>query len=308
MKKNYKILITWRLLVDDILKFKLLFKKNNIHYDIVHNKQFVSENVLKKIISRYDGLICGDDEITKKVLNKANNLKVISKWGTGLDSIDLNYAKKKSIKVFNSPGAFTDNVSDHALALMFSLTRNIVNNHYDIKNGIWSKRLCENLSNKTIGIIGYGKIGKMIKKKLSGFKVNFLINDINNKEIYYKSKALIYKKSDIIFLCVDLNETSKNLIGNKQLLRMKRNALLINICRGQVINSNDLYNALKNKLIGGAGLDVHYHEPIKKNNKFLKLKNCIMSSHNAFNSRETIFQINAKTVSNLILGLCKKNI
>ena len=123
---------------------------------------------LKKIlinkITKYDGIICGDDEITRKVLDKAKKLKVISKWGTGLDSIDLNYAKKKRIKVFNSPGAFTDNVSDHALALMFSLNRNIILNHNDILKGKWSKRICDNLTDKTIGIIGYGKIGQMIKK------------------------------------------------------------------------------------------------------------------------------------------------
>ena len=243
-----------------------------------------------------------DDEITRKVLDKAKKLKVISKWGTGLDSIDLNYAKKKRIKVFNSPGAFTDNVSDHALALMFSLNRNIILNHNDILKGKWSKRICDNLTDKTIGIIGYGKIGQMIKK-LSSFKVNFLINDLKKLRIKKTTKNKIYKQSDILFLCVSLNDSSRNMLVKKHFKIMKKNLIIVNICRGQVIRGNDLYYALKNNLIAGAGLDVHYQEPIKKNNKFLKLKNCVFSSHNAFNSRNMISKINDHTVNNLLKGL-----
>ena len=141
-----------------------LYLKKNINIHTIYGEQYLSEKILINKITKYDGIICGDDEITRKVLDKAKKLKVISKWGTGLDSIDLNYAKKKRIKVFNSPGAFTDNVSDHALALMFSLNRNIILNHNDILKGKWSKRICDNLTDKTIGIIGYGKIGQMIKK------------------------------------------------------------------------------------------------------------------------------------------------
>ena len=99
MKNTYNILITWRLLNDELTKYKSLFKKKNINFDTIYGEQYLSEKILIKKISKYDGMICGYDEITKKVLDKAKKLKVISKWGTGLDSIDLNYAKKKKIKV-----------------------------------------------------------------------------------------------------------------------------------------------------------------------------------------------------------------
>ena len=221
MKNTYDILITWRLLKDDLSKYRSLFKKKNINIHTIYGEQYLSEKILINKITKYDGIICGDDEITRKVLDKAKKLKVISKWGTGLDSIDLNYAKKR-IKVFNSPGAFTDNVSDHALALMFSLNRNIILNHNDILKGKWSKRICDNLTDKTIGIIGYGKIGQMIKKKLSSFKVNFLINDLKKLRIKKTTKNKIYKQSDILFLCVSLNDSSRNMLVKKHFKIMKK--------------------------------------------------------------------------------------
>lgn len=303
-KKNlFNVLITWRLLKDDIKNFHKIFTKNKIKYKTFKVKQFAKEKELLKIIGNFDGLICGDDEVTEKVIDRAKKLKVISKWGTGLDSINLRYAKNNNIKVLNSPGAFTDNVSDHAIALMFSITRNIVQNHEDIKKGNWSKRLSTNLKNKTIGIIGYGKIGKMIKKKLSSFEVKFLINDLKKIKMKNTNKNTILKKSDILFLCVDLNKTSKHMISKKQFQLMKKNLVLINICRGDVIKNDDMYLALKNNKIRGAGLDVHHNEPILKGNKFLRLKNCILTSHNAFNSEDVIRKINKKTVTNLVKSL-----
>jgi D-3-phosphoglycerate dehydrogenase len=301
-----KILVTWRLMINEIHKYKKLLKKENISYDVLHVKQYATTSDLIKIISKYDGLICGDDQLDKKVLSKAKKLKIISKWGTGLDSIDLEFAKQKNIKVFNSPGAFTNSVADHALALMFSITRNIVHNHNDILKGNWSKRICENISEKTFGIIGYGKIGKMIKKRLSGYKVKFLINDLKKQNIKTTSKTEIFKKSDILFLSVDLNNKSKNMLSKKEFNLMKKNLILINVCRGQVINMDDLYIALKNRLIAAAGLDVFDNEPLMKNNKFLKLNNCIVTSHNAFNSESVISMINKTTILNLLNGF--KNI
>ncbi len=298
--KKFHVLITWRLLIDRLQKYKLLFKKNNISYDIIKADQYLKEEDLLNVIDKYDGLICGDDQITKKVIDKAKKLKVISKWGTGLDSIDVKYAKVKNIKVLNSPGVFTKSVAQHAIALMFCITRNVLLNHFDILKGIWSKRICFDLQGMTIGIIGYGKIGKEIKRILSIYKVNFLINDIKKTYTKFTDKTTLLKKSDIIFLAVDLNETSKKLISHKELSIMKKNAILVNICRGAVIDNKALINALKNKLIFAAGLDVFEDEPLSLNSKFLNLKNCILTSHNAFNSEHSINLINKKSVKNLV--------
>ena len=302
-KKSFNLLITWRLLAESIDKYKKVFKDNNINYKILTTSQYLIEKDLLKIIDKFDGIICGDDEITDKVIDNAINLKIISKWGTGIDSINKNYAKEKGITVLNSPGAFTKSVAQHGIALMFALTRNIVFNHKDMMEGKWTKRICTNLENKTIAIVGYGKIGRELFKQLKSFGSHFLFNDINKK----KNTSLKYllKRSDIIFIACDLNSSSRNLIQYKEILQMKKSSILINISRGSIINNNDLAKALRKKIILAAGLDVFDNEPLHKNSLFRKINNCILTSHNAFNSAETIKATNEKSVQNIINFLKK---
>lgn len=300
MTKRYNILITWRLLIENISDYKSIFKKNKINYHLYRSSQHMLEADLLKIIHKYDGIICGDDEITKKVIDKAKKLQVISKWGTGIDSIDKNYAKEKNISIYNTPGAFTTSVAQHGVALMFAILRNIVFNHIDILEKNWSKRSCYTVESKKIGIIGFGKIGREIYRILSIFKPKIYINDIKKIEKTNTPLNILLKKSDIIFLCCDLNKSSKYLIKYNEIKKMKKEAILINIARGALINNKDLYKALHKKIISSAGLDVFENEPLEKSSKFLKLKNCIMTSHNAFNSKELIKDINTKSVNNLI--------
>ena len=298
-KKSFNLLITWRLLAESIDKYKKVFKDNNINYKILTTSQYLIEKDLLKIIDKFDGIICGDDEITDKVIDKATNLKIISKWGTGIDSINKNYAKEKGITVLNSPGAFTKSVAQHGMALMFALTRNIVFNHKDMMEGKWTKRICTNLENKTIGIVGYGKIGKEIFKHLKSFGSNFLFNDVKKNNNYNNLRYLL-KKSDIVFIACDLNPTSRNLIKYKDLLLMKKNSLLINISRGAIVNNKDLIKALKKRIIFGAGLDVFDIEPLDPKSEFFNCGNCILTSHNAFNSEKSINSINDRCVDNVI--------
>lgn len=300
MTKSYDILITWRLLIENISDYKSIFKKNKINYHLYRSSQHVLEADLLKIIHKYDGIICGDDEITKKVIDKAKKLKIISKWGTGIDSIDKNYAKEKNISIYNTPGAFTNSVAQHGVALMFAILRNIVFNHLDILRKNWSKRTCYNVETKKIGIVGFGKIGREIYRILKIFNPKFYINDIKKIKKEITPLNILLKKSDIIFLCCDLNESSKHLIKYNEIKLMKKEAILINIARGALINNKDLLRALQKKIIKAAGLDVFENEPLKKSSKFLKLKNCIMTSHNAFNSKELIKDINLKSINNLI--------
>ena len=262
--KIFNLLVTWRLFIDSIDDYKNQSRKNNIKITSIYTPQYLRENQLTNIIGKFDGIICGDDKITKKVIDKAKNLKIISKWGTGIDSIDKKYAVKKGIYVCNSPGTFTKSAAQHAIALMFALTRNIVTNDKDIRNGFWTKKICNNIENKTIGIIGFGRIGKEIFRQLKSFRSNFIFNDIKKNKNFLSLKLLL-KKSDIIFIACDLNPKSKNLISYKEIIQMKKSAILINVSRGAIINNNDLEIALKRKIISGAGLDVFDPEPLKKN-------------------------------------------
>ena len=159
-KKN--LLITAIPLIPIIKKFEKKIKLRNIDYTILKSTQFVNEKRFLKIIHKFDALLSGDDEITKKVIDKAKKLKVISKWGTGIDSIDYKYAQKNGIKVYNTKNAFTNGVATMAVAMILSFYRKIIQNHNDIKNNIWSKYSGETLLNKKIGIIGLGNIGKKL--------------------------------------------------------------------------------------------------------------------------------------------------
>lgn len=287
-------------------KFYPILKKNNIKIDKIIRNPSVKSQELVKIIHKYDGIICSDDELNKKVLSKAKNLKVISKWGTGIDSIDLKIAKKRGIKVFNSPGAFTKSVNQHAWALIFNLIKKINENDNDIRKNKWKKYEGFLLEKKTIGIIGFGKIGKEIARYARFFKMKILANDLKKKKfknVNFTSKREILKKADIIILCVDLNKKSIHLMNKKNLNLLKNQQILINISRGPVIDEKSLINLLKKKKEILVGLDVFNEEPLKKKNFLKKCRNVILTSHNAFNTKDAVDYVHQNTILNLIKGL-----
>ena len=177
-KKKYKILISAIPLVPIFKKYQKYFDNKKYSIDLKKTDQYLNEAQLLKIIYKYHGVICGDDEFTKSVLEKASNLKVISKWGTGINSIDLNFAKTKKIKVLNTPSAFSYSVATMAISMILSHYRKIVENHNLIKKNKWPKLQGETLLNKKVGIIGVGNIGKKIFEMLIGFETINYANDL----------------------------------------------------------------------------------------------------------------------------------
>jgi len=303
-----KVLITWRFFSKHIDIFKKQFKKKNISYKILLDKQAISEQKLLKIIAPYHGIICGDDEITSKVINKAINLRVISKWGTGIDSINSEYAKKKGIRVCNVPTAFTKEVAVYAVTIVLALLRNLISSYNSNINGKWEKFTGQSINGKILGVVGFGKIGKKIttySKKL-GFKI--LVNDRSIKQrkaaksLGYKCANIkrIYKESDVIVFAADLNKTSYNLFNLNSLKYLKKKPILVNIARGPIVSELALIKAMKQKKISAFGLDVYEKEPLKKNSKLLQFKHCFLSSHNAFNTEQSIKICNQKVFENLI--------
>lgn len=303
-----KVLITWSFFSNHINVFKKLFKNRNISYKVLLDKQAISEKKLLKVIAPYHGIICGDDEITSKVIDRAKNLKVISKWGTGIDSIDSKYAKKKGVKVCNVPTAFTGEVAIYAITIALSLLRNLISSHNSTINGKWKKFTGQSIDGKTLGVVGFGKIGKKIcsySKKL-GFKI--LINDINLKQrktaknLGYVSANIkkIYKESNIIVFATDLNKTSYNLFNFNSLKYLKKKPIIVNIARGAIVSELALIKAMKQEKISAFGLDVYEKEPLKKSSQLLQFKNCFLSSHNAFNTEQSIERTNKKVFENLV--------
>ena len=234
-------------------KYKKIFKKKNIIVDKIIRNPSVKEKELIPIIHKYDGVICSDDEITKKVLHNAKKLKVISKWGTGIDSIDSYFAKKKNIKIFNTPGAFTKGVAQYAIGMLFNLSRKLTKSDRSVKSGKWEKYQGIEIENKRIGIIGLGKIGSQIIRYLKAFDIQIYGNDkkknINksllNKGVKIASIYKIFSKCDIIIICVDLNKSSFHLIGTKQMMLLDENKILINVSRGPDISASMDGNELR---------------------------------------------------------------
>lgn len=298
--KTYNILVTFKTMISYLLKNKeLLPKKFQFKYLII--PQALKDHELAKIIHNYDGLVCGDDEVNKKVLKNAKNLKVISKWGTGIDSIDTNLCKKLNIKVFNTPGAFTESVAELALSYILIFSREVFYIHNEIKKKRWPKITGSLLKEKKLGIIGLGKIGTKLASYASKMKMEVFYNDIKKKNNQYKKCSLdkIFKISDFICICCDLNKSSKHLINLPKLKKMKRTVSLINVSRGSIIKEMDLIVALRHKYIKNVALDVFENEPLDKKSKLRNFKNILFSSHNAFNTYENVKKVNINTLKNL---------
>ncbi len=309
MKKiKYKILISAIPLVPIFKKYKKFFDTKKYSIDLKKTDQYLNENQLLKIIDKYHGVICGDDEFSKRVLMKASNLKVISKWGTGINSIDLNFAKIKKIKVLNTPSAFSYSVATMAIGMILSYFRKIIDNHNLIKKNKWPKLQGETLHNKKIGVIGVGNIGKKIFEMLSGFETINYANDLKiinrsflkRYKIKQVSKKKIFRESDILITASDLNKSSYHLLNKKTLKLIKKNVLIVNISRGSLIDNNALIKFLKKNPHSGACLDVFEDEPLKRNSKFLSLKNCILTSHNAFNTYYEVEKTHINTINNIL--------
>tara|TARA_X000000950_G_scaffold227667_1_gene274891 strand:+ start:2220 stop:3161 length:942 start_codon:yes stop_codon:yes gene_type:complete len=307
-KKKYKILISAIPLVPIFKKFKKYFDHKKFSIDLKKTDQFLNENELIKIIKDYDGVICGDDEFSEKVLLKAKKLKVISKWGTGINSIDFNFAKKRKIKVCNTPSAFSYSVATMALAMILAYYRKIITNHNLVKKYKWPKITGETLLNKKVGVIGVGNIGKKILQMLRGFETINYGNDLKkiNKNFLSKynvkqvSKDKIFQECDIVVTASDLNKSSYHLINKKSLNKMKKDVLIVNISRGPLIDNIALINFLKKNKNSGACLDVFEKEPLNQKSKFLSLKNCILASHNAFNTSYEVEKTHLNTIKNIL--------
>ena len=290
----------YNILITDILI------KDFVH---VYKKDFSVDCLWKlesKIdFSKYQGIVVtGGFKTDKKFLKKFKNLKIVSVFGVGYDGVDLTYCKKNNITVTNTPKVLTEDVADLALGLLISLSRKINESHIFVKQNKWIKKpfeLTSSLTDKTVGIVGYGSIGKAFSKRAKSLSMNIIYTGPNKKNVkfrYYKSLEEMVKITDYLVLTCIGGSKTRNLINNKIFSKMKKNAMIINVSRGSVINERDLIKSLRNKSIAGAALDVFDNEP-KINLKIRRQKKILLSPHNASATSETRLKM---------ANLAKKNI
>lgn len=290
MKK--KIAVTAPYLQLEWEKYKHLLSDYEIVIPPVFER-FEEADMLRILTPDIEGIICGDDRITEKVIDNAANLRVIVKWGTGIDSINRKYAGSKGIPVRNTPDAFITPVTESTIGLMLSIVRRIDENNRKMHEGKWEKLRAFTLFELSVGIIGYGRIGSAVARKLSAFTENVIWHDIltddelNPKGEFFGERVSLpelLERADIITVHCDLNPASRHLISEEKILQMKDGVILINTARGSVINEPDVEKYLKTGKIGFAGLDVFEKEPLPESSFLRSCDRCILLSHNTNSS------------------------
>jgi phosphoglycerate dehydrogenase-like enzyme len=291
---------------------KDLVKKAKYYFDdISFNSKGIrfTENQLITYLSNCTAAIIGLDIINEYVLSKLPNLKYIAKYGVGLDNIDLEACKKYNVSILWNGGVNKTSVAELTIGSVLSLCRNIYQTSNSLKKGVWDKKGGFELTNKSVGIIGLGHIGSEVIRILSVFDCNIYGNDIVDKVSFAKensvklvSKEEIFKKCDIISIHAPLTDYTRNLFTKKVFKKMKSNSILINTSRGGIINENDLKEALLNKIISAAAIDVYNEEP-PKNLDLINLPNLICTPHIGGNSSEAVYNMGLSAIE-----LLRKNI
>ena len=309
--------MTWRVLVSApymqpvLDEFEHVFAENDIELVAPPVRERLSEEDLLQWIGGIDGAICGDDQFTERVLRAAPRLKVISKWGTGIDSIDREAARQLGISVRNTPNAFSEPVADTVLGYILCFARQLPWTDRDMRAGVWHKRSCVSLRECTLGVIGVGNVGKAVIRRAIAFGMRVLGNDIveippafvTKTGLEIVSKDGLLHQADFVSLHCDLNPTSFHLISERELALMKPTACLINTARGPVVDEPALVRALQERRIAGAALDVFEVEPLPDDSPLRALDNVLLAPHNANSSPAAWKRVHENTIRNLLEGL-----
>lgn len=269
----------------------------------------LDEAAMMEMLAPCEGLIVGIDPVNKKVLDNAPRLRAISKYGVGLDNIDLTECEKRGIKVSRTVGANSNAVADYAFALMLGVARRVGMIDRRCRNKDWSKITSLDVYGKTLGIIGLGAIGKAIARRAKGFEMRVLACDAiwDNSfcaqyDIIKANVEQICKECDFVTIHCNLTEQTANILDAGRIAMLKPTAIIVNTARGGLIDEDALLNALQNNRIWGAGLDVFAHEP-PENPAWYSLENVIMGSHCSASTKGAVEMMGAMAVDSLLRDL-----
>ena len=293
-----------------------ILEKNNISVDV---KTALSEEEIIKIIQDYDGMIVRSaTKVTTNIIDAAKNLKVIGRAGAGVDNIDVAKAKEKNIIVMNTPGGNANATAEHAFALIMSVLRKIPFANETTHKGQWEKKNIKGteLSKKTLGIVGFGIVGVRLSNLVKGFDMKILVNSksLESRKSEYPhvdnaSFEDLISKCDIISFHCKAAADGKPLLTKDHFKKMKPTSYIINAARGNIIDENDLNDALNEGLIAGAAVDVFSKEPAKENILFNNPK-AVLTPHIAASTTEAsivVAEMVANQISDFLLNGVKKN-
>ena len=290
---------------------ELLESNNNFSYEIITDLS--RENLLIKL-PKFDGVTLRRGKLDEEILKKCKNLKVIARHGVGYDNVDTAFLKRNNITLLVTHNSTSTSPAEHIMFMILNIYKGREMFHTMVRDGNFHKaihlKIDDNFEvfNKTILIAGFGRIGKKLIKKCLGFDMNVLVYDpyIDDEVISsFGGKKILdlvegLKEVDILSLSIPLNKETKNFITLKQMSLMKKNAIIINVSRGGVVNEADLDKALNDKTISFAGIDVFEKEPPEINNPLLKNKRVLLSPHAATFTKEGLEKMSMETIQNII--------
>ena len=302
------------LVMDNIAKKGVqMIKEAGLEAD---EKEGLSEEQLVQSVSGYDAMIVRSaTKVTPKIIAAAGKMKAISRAGVGLDNVDIQAATAKGIFVFNTPEGNTVAVAEHAIGLMIALNRHIAKADASMKRGEWEKKAFKGneIQGKTLGLIGFGRIGREVAKRAHAFGMKIIVADPFAKEEHVREANAslvqleeLLAQSDIISLHVPLTEQTKGMINADTISKMKDGAKIVNTARGGAINEADLVEALKSGKLGGAGLDVFAKEPLE-NSELTQLGNVILTPHIASATKEAQDKCGVEAAQQIIRALKENN-
>ncbi len=306
------VLFTAPYMIPFVDRFRPVFEKYNLELIIPDVRERMEEADLLKYAGQFDGTICGDDRYTERVLAAcAPRLKVISKWGTGIDSIDAAACSRYGVTIGRTPNAFTTPVADTVLGYMLAFVRRQPWMDRAMKQGEWEKIPGKTLSECTLGIVGVGNIGKAVARRARAFGMKILGTDIVEIDHVFVTETgiemttleTLLSNSDFVSLNCDLNPTSHHLMNADTFALMKPTAVLINTARGPIVEEKALIEALQAGRLAGAALDVFEVEPLPHESPLLRMDNVLLAPHNANSSPAAWERVHWNTIRNLLDGL-----
>ncbi|MFW5748052.1 MAG: phosphoglycerate dehydrogenase [Chloroflexota bacterium] len=304
----YKVMISAPYMQPVIDRFRPTFEEHDIELvvPVVHER--LEEADLLPLVADLDGAITGDDRFTERVIAAAPKLKVISKWGTGIDSIDQEACRRHGVAVRNTPNAFSEPVADSVLGYMLSFARRLPWMDRQMKAGEWDKIPGRALRECTLGVIGVGNVGKAVIRRASAFGMRILGTDpvtppddfILAHNIIITDLDTLLREADFISVNCDLNPTSERLINDETLAKVRPSAVLINTARGPIVDEPALVRALESGRLAGAGLDVFMHEPLPVESPLRHMDQVMLAPHNSNSSPQAWEHVHHNTIRNLL--------
>lgn len=309
---NMRVLVSAPYMLPEMARFTDFMAGAGLEVLLADVQERLSEQELLRYAGKIDGVISGDDQFTEKVIEAAApRLKVISKWGTGIDSIDRQAAERFHVQIFNSPGAFTDAVADSVMGYVLCFARGLPWLDRAVKENYWVKRPGVALNESTLGVVGVGRIGKAVLQRAKSFGARLLGSDIieidstfiNSVGVEMVSLDILLERSDFVSLNCDLNPTSRHLINAERIELMSPGSVLINTARGPIVDESALIAALESGRLAGAALDVFEREPLPQDSPLKEMDNVLLGPHNANSSPSAWERVHINTLRSLFKGL-----